>query len=263
MWTRWCLVVCLGLAACAPPPDVATDETGPLQVLFIGSSYLAWHDAPEQCHQLLEAAGYQVHVGTVLKPGHFLDQLAGDPDVIAAIAARPWDLVVLQGGGMNVGYPESHHLVLPRMGRHSVATALDTLTKAIAKRGARTIYVHPWAFEDGLLWIPDRGEDYAAMQGDIDRNVDVLARRFELTVAPVGPAWEIAHTERPTVPLFAEDMNHPSLMGSYLMACVLTRTMTGVLPDTEAGRGLVPPATARYLREVAGRVSGAESVTQH
>lgn len=249
MWTRWWLLTSVLLVACAPSPPRVSTSSEPIQILFIGSSYLIWHDAPEVCGELLEAGGQQVHVGKVLKPGKFIDELLADPDVRGAMSARPWDAVILQGGGMSVGYPESHHLIRPWLGYHPVEAPLRSLPRATW----RIIFIHPWAFEDGLLWIDGRSEDYARMQDDIDRNLAAMAGRLDIEVSPVGPAWELVHTERPSLPMFADDKHHPSMLGSYLMACVITQSLIGKVPETERGRGMIPPATAKYLRDAARR----------
>lgn len=250
----WFFAVLL-LSACAPaPPRQDAVEHGPLQVLFIGSSHLAWHDAPGVIEELITATGRPVHVGKVLKPGILLDQLAQDPDVLNAIAARPWDHVVFQGASMPIAYPESHFLIMPRLGKHPVEPAMATLAKASRKRGAEPIYMQPWAFEDGLTWIAGHAEDTTTMQDAIIHNTKLMAARLDLTVAPVGEAWRLAMAEHPELPLFADDHNHPSVLGSYLMACVISRVILGDMPVSLAVYGGVPENTARYLQGVSPRV---------
>jgi len=250
----WLFAVLL-LGACSPAPPVQDPAPhDPLQILFIGSSHLAWHDAPGVIDELITATGRSVHVGKVLKPGILLDQLSRDPDVLSAIAARSWDFVVFQGAGMPIAYPESHHLTMPRLGKHPVEPAMATLAEASRKRGAKPIYMQPWAFEDGLTWIAGHGEDHAAMQDAITRNTTLMAHRLDLTVAPVGEAWRLAMTEHPELPLFADDHNHPSVLGSYLMACVISRVILGDMPVGLPVHGGVPENSALYLQEVGRKI---------
>jgi len=57
-----------------------------------------------------------------------------------------------------------------------------------------------------------------------------LGWQEELTIVPVGPAWQAALNSRPDLELYASDGIHPSALGVYLSACVLYASITGESP---------------------------------
>ncbi len=80
----------------------------------------------------------------------------------------------------------------------------------------------PWAYEDGMLWCgwPDTYED---MQVEIYNNTLEWSEILDFAVAPVGWVWYevLDELDYPLHYLHLSDWNHPSLKGSYLMACTI------------------------------------------
>ncbi len=57
-----------------------------------------------------------------------------------------------------------------------------------------------------------------------------MAKQVGATVSPVGIAFELAKTKRPGFELYGEDKFHPSVAGSYLIACVHFACVYGKSP---------------------------------
>jgi hypothetical protein len=84
----------------------------------------------------------------------------------------------------------------------------------------------PWAFEDGMTWIPGQTDDYLAMQDSIRENALAWAGSLNLVVAPVGMAWrKVIEGWVPPHYLHMDDWNHPSRRGSYLSAATIFSTV--------------------------------------
>jgi hypothetical protein len=239
------------------PPDPFTPREGELKVLFIGASYLTLNDLPKIFEGMAYAAGKEVFVARYLRPGFYLDFFAQDPGTARAIRNHRWDFVVLSGGCQTAGYPDTHHLIKDDWGRHHPFPALQELKRKVRENDpdTRLVYIMPWAFEDGLTWIPGQGDDYFAMQERIRANALHWAESLDLVLAPVGMAWrEVLEWNPPEHFLHASDWNHPGGRGSYLSAAVLYSTIFGESSEEVPDRWVLDMSEAAGLRRVASRV---------
>jgi hypothetical protein len=196
--------------ALTPPPS------GQTQVLFIGSSYFAYNDLPGMFENLAEAGGKEVVVMQVIPLGTYLDYHATSGNTISMINSRKWDLVILQGAGRIVAYPEDAHFDL--------VSVLNSLEQTIHNNCGTTeiMFCMPWAFEDGMLWTAGGTDDYFDMQQRIYDNTLTYPDLVDIVISPVGWAWNTIMLEQPPEHyLFDADWNHPSWHGSYLTACVI------------------------------------------
>jgi len=150
--------------------------------------------------------------------GLYLADHAVNPATEAKINERDWDFVILQGVGILVAYPEhfTHHPVYP---------ALVTLRDKIYANceTTRMFFCLPWAFEDGMTWYENWTDTYEDMQIHIYNNTLVYSEEIGFEIAPVGWAWYgvLDSLNYPLHYLHMSDWSHPSLRGSYLMACVI------------------------------------------
>jgi hypothetical protein len=232
-------------------------EPGDVKVLFIGSSYFAWNNLPAMFARLCEADGRNVFIDSFLRSGFFLDYFASNPIVETSIGSEAWDFLLLQGCGATTAYPENHEEILSDISHHDDFAALQTLQAMAAAHYPSTVAVFqmPWAFEDGLTWIEGQTDTYFDMQQSAYDNTLAWTDSLGLTVAPVGWAFRrIMLDEPPLHYLFEEDYNHPSVRGSYLMACVFYGVLFG-----EPSQGLdfhagLEPAEAEYLQAAADEV---------
>jgi len=246
--------------ACSLSPPVAPEPERPssddLKVLFIGSSYFAVNDMPGIFREFARRAGQDVFIRREVMSGRYLDYFAASTHTEQVIAEQAWDYVLLQGGCQNAAYPDTHDEITPNSGYHPVFPALDALkTKIESNHSAtRTVYMLPWAFEDGMTWVPGQTDTFADMQHRIRENVLRWADSLDLTVAPVGWVWyQVMHGDPPVHYLHMSDWNHPNWRGSYLSAAVIFATVfQESVTDVTYDVGL-SVSEARGLREIASR----------
>ena len=209
------------------PPSVdfccqVIDST-PNEILFIGSSYFTYNNLPEMVRVLSENMGKTVTIDAAMRNGLYLDDHAAMATTEAKINERDWDYIVLQGGGLVMAYPDS----FPDY--HPVYPALVTLKNKIMANCAATkiVFEMPWAFEDGMIWVSGWTDEYPEMQQKIYDNTLAYSESIGFVVSPVGWAWNTVLYEKkyPLHYLHLSDWNHPSLKGSYLMACVIYSTI--------------------------------------
>ncbi|MBU8892332.1 MAG: T9SS type A sorting domain-containing protein [Bacteroidales bacterium] len=230
---------------------VANSETGPLEILFIGSSYFNFNNLPGIVKNLAENSDKDVYIDQYIRLGLFLDDHAGSSITEEKINERNWDFVILQGVGVLIAYPDYDT-------RHPVYPALVTLKNKIRENceSTKIIYCLPWAFEDGMTWVEGWTDTYEDMQIEIYNNTLQYANYIGFTIAPVGWSWYQVLDEKnyPLHYLHLSDWNHPSLKGSYLMACVIYSTIfiqSTVEIPYYAG---LEVSDASYFQTVAGNI---------
>ena len=200
-------------------PETSQDSC---KILFIGSSYFNFDDTPGLFQNLAETAGKDLVVDKYYPSGLYLSDHAISETTASKITEAEWDYVILQGVGSLTAYPEN-------MTDHPVYPSLITLRDKIKANCNSTtmIFCLPWAFEDGMTWKDGWTDTYVEMQRIIYDNTLQYSHEIGFAVAPVGWAWNTVLEEKnyPTHYLHLSDWNHPSLEGSYLMACVIFSTV--------------------------------------
>lgn len=239
----------LGACGSSGPIEPAPEQT---TVLFIGNSYLAFNDVPGLFGEFAKEAGEGVFVRSNLLLGHALAYFAADVQTTLLLRERDWDFVVLQGGARGAAYPGHSG---PGPGGDDIGPALSELKRKATELSPETVVVYmlPWAYEDGVLWIEGETDDYAAMQLKIRTNALTWAEQMDLRLAPVGMAFYEVLTEwdPPLHFLHDTDWHHATKNGSYLTAATLFATVfpqsvTELAYDWELEQNL-----ARDLRTVA------------
>jgi hypothetical protein len=80
-------------------------------------------------------------------------------------------------------------------------------------------------------------QDQPETQAVITSAYQELAHATASLPVPVGPAWQRVRQARPDIALYDADLRHPSLVGSYLCACIFCASLLGQKP-TGARDGL-------------------------
>ncbi len=223
-------------------------------VLFIGNSYLGWHDTPQIFLEMAEAAGKTIEVRNNVINGYSLEHLAEDFQTTMVIREAPWDFVVLQSAGLDVAYPDrtSAHGPSPQ----SIPSVLEELRDIILENHSESqvLWMLPWAYEDGVTWTDGSTDDYAEMQLKIRDNAVVWADSLDLMLGPVGMAfYEILKDDPPLHFLHGTDQSHPNLRGTYLSAATF---FAALFQESAEGIGYfstLEEEEARMLQEVASR----------
>lgn len=186
----------------------------PLRVLFIGNSYTYFNNSPEVFAELARAAapGREIETRMIAVPGATLISLWEGQEARQALRSSKWDYVVLQDQSqLGDGLRDGKFVVNAPTLLHWGARLFDG---EIRKAGARTVILLTWSRLDE----PDQ-------QADLTYAYDSIARELGAILVPVGPAWQRVRQEDPGISLYFEDGSHPSPAGSYLMACVLVKSL--------------------------------------
>ena len=200
-------------------PDFAENTQ---EILLIGSSYFNYHNLRGLLQNLSDSAGVDVNFDIYAVNGLYLYDHAYNSVTEAKINEKDWDYVILQGGGSVTAYPDYYTA-------HPVLPALVILRNKITNNCASTkmVFCMPWAFEDGMTWVPGWTDTYADMQYHIYLNTLLYSDDVFFEIAPVGWSWNtvLFELDYPLHYLHQSDWNHPSLRGSYLMACTIYPTI--------------------------------------
>jgi len=219
----------------------------PCKILFIGSSYFTWDNLPGLFGNLTDAAKKDVYIDQSIKNGLYLYDHVNRSITESKINQTNWDYVILQGVCTVTAYPENYtdHPLLP---------SLIALRDKIAKNcnSTKMVFYLPWAFEDGMTWL-GWDDTYEDMQLKIYDNTLQYSKDVGFAIAPVGCAWNtvLKEVNYSLHYLHQADWNHPSLKGSYLMACtifstIFRETSTGISYYSDLSR-----SEANYFQEVA------------
>ncbi len=144
------------------PDNNQRSECSSCNILFIGSSYLSFigNDVVATFSQFAEQGGKDAYIEMRSIGGWHLDDHSQDENTIAKINERQWDYIILQGNSAYLSKKKWHHYIVPY---------IKDLRKIIKDKSPRTcvIYMMPWAYTDGLVWLPDETETYEQMQDSL------------------------------------------------------------------------------------------------
>ena len=218
----------------------------PLRVLFVGNSLTAINRMPEMVARLAHAAGepraLQAHL---LTPGaRHLHEHVSDGVVKQLLAQNRYDYVVLQNQGQVSGWPQERERFMLEPGR--------VLADWIAQAGARPVLYATFARRDGdFSKFP--GDTYEAMQARVDDGYAALGRAISAPVVPAGHVWQQTLRAHPSLRLWALDGQHPSIAGSYLVACTFLTQLYGRSPVGNRYLAGLPVEDARIIQDSVAR----------
>ncbi len=199
------------IALWAPFHASFAQENQPKSVLFVGNSYTYFWNLPQQLALLAAAGGSELvtrqsTVGGINLGTHWRGERGLESR--ALIESGRFDAVVIQDLSTRpVDDPDSTLYFGQLFG------------ELITKNGARPYVYLTWAREYNPL-----------MQEKLTQTYTQLAKTIGGTLVPVGPAWAMARSLRPDLPLYDPDGSHPSALGTYLTACVFYGVLTGKSP---------------------------------
>jgi len=232
---------CLGDLASAQGP-------GPedCKVLFIGNSLTYFNAQPSIVEQMATAAGKNVYIDQAMIGGATLEDHARSSQTLGKIREQPWDFVVLQQAIMAVAFPDMHE---------SIIGPIMTLKDAVlgVNGDARIVYFMDYSMKDGLYWL-GQYYSYSASQQMLYDGTLALAETLDMSVAPIGWAWNTVMRDSPQLDLYAEDNAHPSYLGSYLGAAVYFSTIFQEMVSGATHSGIATSEDASYLQTVGSRM---------
>jgi len=230
----------------SPGYSQAGDET--TKILFLGNSYFDWDFLPGMFENLCIHAGKKVHIDQYIPSGKTLDYHASDPLTHMKISSEDWDFVVLIGSSRFIAYPDSFT-------NKPVYAAMQKLKEKIKRNSQSTkiVYCLPWAYEDGMAWLEGWTDGYIEMQKKILHNTVKYSVDIGFMIAPVGWTWYkvLDKSGYPQHYLHISDWSHPTVKGSYLMACTIYTTLFHESTEGNTFLADIPPDEAAFFQNTA------------
>ena len=209
------------------------------KALFLGNSYTYVNDLPLLVSQIASSKGDSLFALKYAPGGYTFQLHSHDPMTRAAIAAGPWDVVILQEQSQ-----------LPALWPDSVAITTypyaDTLNRLIKENDScsLTLFFMTWGRKYGdtdFCPVYPPVCTYNGMQARLRESYLTMGMMFNAEVSPVGAAWKTTRALNPGLELYQSDNSHPSLSGSYLAACTF---YTAIFHKSPVG-GFVPAGMAQ------------------
>lgn len=214
------------------------------RILFIGNSFTYFNDMPGIFSTLCEGAGIPVQVESVVKGGWYLSRYA-DPEnemhpAILEAAQKEWDYVILQDQSFN-----------PAGNKEDFLAAAKKLAALFPCR-KKLVFYQTWAYEEGSVKLESTGMTYEQMHESLRDAYLEAAKENNALCAPAGDAFRLAHDQYYyKFDLYRGDAFHPSILGSYMIACTFFGTIFNKSPlDCITPKG-VAVEHAHTLRKLA------------
>jgi hypothetical protein len=206
----------------------------PLDVLFVGNSYVYVNDLPEVFAKVAAGAGLESPHVTVHAPGgQTLAGAAANAELLK-ILERQFDVIILQEQSQIPAKAEMDLRV-----RRSFLDACRWLSGHVHQHYPNTRFVlyQTWA-RHWSAWttlpkeVEGCGTNPEEMQKRLSRWYAEAGQLIGARVAPVGDAWLANYHDPHPLMLHAADGSHPARTGTYLAALVLVGAVYDIAPVT-------------------------------
>ena len=236
--------------------ETGTDgcEGGPVKsALFLGNSYTAFNNLPALIADIACSAGYVLEFQSVTPGGFTFGGHLTNAGSTDAIAAQPWDVVVLQNQSQVPGFWPS------QVEAQSLPNAIGLADLINANDpGTEIVYFQTWGRVAGDTQNCASHPLVCTFEGHTQALAEGYAMYHEATgdsIAPVGFAWldavESAAPAFDTAGLWSGDGSHPSLHGSYLSAAVFFAHLYDESPEGLEFPAELPAEEAQWLQSIA------------
>lgn len=179
--------------------------------LWAGDDQLQTGPLDLQTLLLLELAGdsQSLRMHRAISPRFTLVSSFDQEEFLQITNYQLMDLVIIQAFGVQRDFSDEDF-------KKNAKTWVDFFKK----QGIQVVVFYPWS----------SAVDSVSEKERLDRLIHQLGWQEDLTIIPVGPAWQAALKIRPDLKLYASDGIHASALGVYLSACVLYASITGESP---------------------------------
>jgi hypothetical protein len=216
----------------------------PIRVLFVGNSLTQANDLPLMVTALAAGVGVQVQATDVSQGGFSLEDHWNDTRAPRAIDQGRWHFVVMQQG------PSA--LLSSRENLRLWAGQFNQRIRAV---GGRPALYMIWPEADRMSEFDNVRESYLLAAQDING-----------LFLPAGDAWRAAWKREPNLQLYGLDGFHPSVLGTYTAALVITSKITsrsaiGMSSDFVLSNGthvVISPGEAQTVQAAADEVVNSE-----
>jgi hypothetical protein len=183
-----------------------------LKVLFVGNSFTFYNNLPQVVSYMADSTAIKLQTQKSTVGGAFLSEHWQGKRGLKTkkmIQEGKYDVVIIQENSMGaIDSPDS----------------LMKYTKLFADL-IRSTGAKPYLYQ---VWARQRVPQYHT---ELNAVYEKVAREANISLIPIGKAWNTARTYRPTAPLFDADGIHPSNMGTFMTAAVIVGHICGNLPE--------------------------------
>ncbi len=219
------------------------------KVLFLGNSYTAVNNLPLLVNNMATSTG-DVLIYDSNTPGgyRFMDH-ASNPTSLAKINSNTWDYVALQAQSQetSLGQAQMEAEVFP---------FAESLSNAIRANNecSQPLFYMTWGRKNGDAancavrpWVCT----YEEMDDVIKATYIFMAETNEAELAPAGAVWRYIRENHPSIELYSSDGSHPSLAGSYAVACAFYTVIYKKDPTAITWNSTLPENEANLLKMAA------------
>ncbi len=188
-------------------PILSQEKISPSNILFVGNSFTFFWNMPQLVSAMAESQGVSINSYQSTVSGSSLEQhWKGEKGSLTRkkINENNWDYVVLSDHSLRT-------IDAPEKFREYGKKFIDL----VRSKDAEPIFMITWSYKDNI-----------SMQQTISKEYIKLANEFNVKFFPVGPIWDDIRKDNPNIDLYF-DNKHPSSAGSYLIALIITKTLTG------------------------------------
>ena len=215
------------------------------RILFLGNSYVYYNDLPDMLTKLALSGGHNLFVDSITKGGAKLEEfLCKENELCGALASKiddKWNYVVLQEQSQIPAILEKREEIM--------YPSVRVLNKKIKDYGGETVLFMTWGRHFGDT---ENGFDsFESMQEALKVGYTTIAEEIKALLAPVGIAWAKAKKIDNDIALWDKDYSHPSVMGTYLTACVFYSVILKQSPVGLEYKAGLPKEKAELLQEIA------------
>lgn len=187
------------------------------KVLFIGNSYTAANNLPLLVNNMAASTEDVLIYDSYTPGGYRFMNHASDPTTLAKINSDSWDYVALQAQSQETSLSETQM-------QAEVYPYAESLSNAIRANDecSQPLFYMTWGRENGdatncafIPWVCT----YEEMDDVIRETYIFMSESNEAELAPAGAVWRYLRENHPSINLYSGDGSHPSLAGSYAVAC--------------------------------------------
>lgn len=231
------------------------------EVLFLGNSFTSANNLPALVRNLAEADGNTLTVDSNVPGGYQLMQHAADNTTLNKIMVKDWDFVVIQAQSQEPSFPDPYV-------EDNVYPYAEVLVNKIIENNACTIplFYATWGRQTGdPQW--EGINTFGKMNERLYSAYSYMAEKAQGMLVPAGVAFAgvkdgTLGTAVTFEDLYTADGSHPTIKGSYLVACLFNNI---IFNKTSLGNTYLPNGISaeegNYLQEVADYVTyGIDSI---
>ena len=188
-------------------PILAQQQKTPIKILFVGNSFTFFWNMPQLVSAMAESQGVSINSYQSTVSGSSLEQhWKGEKgsQTRKKIDENNWDYVVLSDHSLRT-------IDAPEKFREYGKKFIDL----VRSKDAEPILMITWSYKNSI-----------SMQKTISEEYIKLAKDFNVKFFPVGLIWDAIRKDNSNIDLYF-DNKHPSSVGSYLIALIITKTLTG------------------------------------